>query len=479
MPVWSLSAASYDSVLKSVTAQNTAIRAVHFKPDGTKMYVFGQTGGRVVYQYTLSTPWVVSSATYDSVSFSVATQDAAARNITFSADGTKMYMSGDTGKVWQYTLSAAWNLATASYASKNLDLTANGTQPYGIAFSADGSKFYNCESSTDTVYQWTLSTAWDVSTGTYASLSKSVTTEDTNPRSIVFKSDGTKMFMAGDDNNSIRQYALSTAWNISTASLEASFGVGTQDGNPIGLFIKPNGAKMYVAGLATATVYQYTLGSVTLDLSAALAAAAAFTPTVKIERKASATLAATATVTPHAIAVRNAAATVNASSSVAAALRSLRYIQGSITTGSTLAGSVELLRSLRATLAATATVSGSTDLARMMNATLAAQAIVTAGASASRRVSAVVTPQAALTAQVTLERFLHAIVTGGAEASGRVGIDLFVSARVNPVATVAATLLAVRFLRAELSAAGWITDAQDWGRRSGTQPLIHVEVTNG
>jgi DNA-binding beta-propeller fold protein YncE len=59
-----------------------------------------------------------------------------------------------------------------------------------------------------TVYQYTLNTAWDVSTASYASKSFSVAGQETNPKSVFFNPDGTKMYIVGATNDTIYQYTL-------------------------------------------------------------------------------------------------------------------------------------------------------------------------------------------------------------------------------------------------------------------------------
>jgi hypothetical protein len=71
--MYNLSVASYDGVSFSVASQDNNPRSVTFNSDGSKMFVLGVTGYSV-YQYSLSTAWNPSSATYDSVSFSVESQ---------------------------------------------------------------------------------------------------------------------------------------------------------------------------------------------------------------------------------------------------------------------------------------------------------------------------------------------------------------------------------------------------------------------
>ena len=119
-----------------------------------------------------------------------------------------MYIIGTTNKkVYQYSLSTAWDLSTASYDSEDFSVSSQDTSPYGIAFKSDGSKMYMVGGGNDKVYQYSLSTAWDLSTASYDSVSFSVSSQDTFPCGIAFKSDGTKMYMVGSANDKVYQYS--------------------------------------------------------------------------------------------------------------------------------------------------------------------------------------------------------------------------------------------------------------------------------
>lgn len=151
---WDLANASYDSVSFSVAGQDGIPTGVSFNNDGTKMYVSGAQYDSI-HQYTLSTAFDLSTASYDSVSFSVASQEAVPYGVTFNNDGTKMFISG-TGNdaVYQYALSTAFNLSTASYDSISFSVSGQDNQPYDIAFNNDGSKMYIVGAGTDTIYQY-------------------------------------------------------------------------------------------------------------------------------------------------------------------------------------------------------------------------------------------------------------------------------------------------------------------------------------
>ena len=276
---YALSEAVYDSVSFSVAGQDTSGLAITFKTDGTKMYMGGNTND-TIYQYSLSTAWDVSTASYDSVSFSVSAQEATIRDIVFNNDGTGMYIVGSTNDtVYQYTLSTAYDLSTASYASKSFSVSTQAAAPTGIAFNDTGTKLFVVDITTQNVFQYSLSTAYDISTASYTSVSFSVTSQESSPREVEFNSEGTKFFIVGTGNDTVYQYTLTTAYDLSTASYSGvSFSVATQDDNPQGLSFKMDGTKMYMIGTSLQSVFQYSTVSLTQTLDLSTGTTFSFTP---------------------------------------------------------------------------------------------------------------------------------------------------------------------------------------------------------
>jgi DNA-binding beta-propeller fold protein YncE len=178
--------------------------------------------------------------------------------LSFKPDGTKMYIVGDTGNdVNEYDLSTAWDISTASYL-QNFSVAAQETVPNGLFFKPDGLKMYIVGQTGDDVNEYDLSTAWDISTASYLQ-NFSVSAQETVPQGLFFKPDGTKMYIVGDTGNDVNEYDLSTAWDISTASYLQNFSVAAQDTDPYGLFFKPDGLKMYILGVVGDAVYEYDL----------------------------------------------------------------------------------------------------------------------------------------------------------------------------------------------------------------------------
>ena len=258
---WSVSKAYYSGRSFTVSSQDTAVYGLYIKSDGLKLYTIGDQNNSV-YQYTLSSAWDISTASYDSVSFSVGGQEGEPQGIFFKSDGTKFYIVGNVNKtVYQYTLSTAWDLSTASYDSVSFLVSSENSAPSAIFFKSDGTKFYIIGRGTDkAIYQYSLSSAWDLTTSSYDSVSFLVSSQNSIPTGFAISTNGAKMFVMGRGGTaSIYQYTLSTAWNLSTASYDSvSLPISTIDDTPVGvLFQSSNGMFIYFSGQSNAKVFQY------------------------------------------------------------------------------------------------------------------------------------------------------------------------------------------------------------------------------
>jgi len=208
-----------------------------------------------------NSPW---DAHFYYKSFLLDTQDPTPQGVFFSSDGTKMYEIGlSDDKIYQYTLTTAWDINTATY--DTVSISTQDALPSGLFFKPDGTKMYEVGADGALIYQYTLSSAWDLSTATYDTVS--IAAQDTSPQGIFFKSDGTKMYEIGRGSDAVYQYTLSSAWDLSTATYD-TVSKATQDGFPSGIFFKSDGTKMYEIGGTNKKVYQYTLSSA-WDLSTA------------------------------------------------------------------------------------------------------------------------------------------------------------------------------------------------------------------
>ena len=249
--------ASYDSVSFSVAGQETSPAGMTFSDTGDKVYITG-TAGRDVNQYDLSTAWNITTSTFIQ-SFSVSAQDIYPQDVFFGEDGSSMFVLGtQNDSVYKYSLTTAYDVSSASLDS-SFSIATENPSPSGFFFKPDGSKMYVVgQTNPQSVYEYGLSTAWDIASASY-SQSFSVASQEKNPKNIFFSPNGDKFFLAGiTTNDAVYEYSLSTAWDISSSSYVGNFSVAAQETAPTGLFFKSDGSKMYVAGSGTDTIYQYS-----------------------------------------------------------------------------------------------------------------------------------------------------------------------------------------------------------------------------
>jgi hypothetical protein len=209
---------TYDNI-SSATLTNTLdlrsqeqnLRGIFIKPDGTKLWTIGTAQDRI-QEYTLLTPWDLSTASLDSVTLSVSAQDNDPTHLFFSDDGTKLYVVGDqNNRIYQYDLGNAWTLETAVYNTKFFSTATQTTAPGGIYFKPDGTVFWIIATSINgRIFEYSLSTAWDITTASFTGKSE----EFIGGSSIWFKEDGSSLFFV--DGSGLIEMPLAFPWDISS-----------------------------------------------------------------------------------------------------------------------------------------------------------------------------------------------------------------------------------------------------------------------
>ena len=231
------------------STQFTGQGGVVFNADGTKLYAVAATNS-AVYQYTLSTPYDLSTATYDSVSLDVSGEASSPQDLIFNADGTKLYIinsAGGSSAVYQYTLSTPYDLSTATYDSVSLDVSGEMGFARCLVFNGDGSALFAGANGNTNVYEYTLSTPYDLSTATYDS-AVNFSAETTNVQDVEFGDAGRVFLLCRFGSGSashIYRYTLSTPYDLSTATYDGvSISVGTAIPY-VGFTMRPDGTKLY------------------------------------------------------------------------------------------------------------------------------------------------------------------------------------------------------------------------------------------
>jgi hypothetical protein len=141
----------------------------------------------------------------------------------------------------------------------------------GIYFKPDGTRFYAVAVTGEgigavRIYEYSLSTAWDIDTMSFVQQSDALT--DLDPygyRGLCFNGDGTEIFLGGMysyPDGFVRSKSLSTAWDVSTIGSNTDFVWVT--GYPKSIRFEEDGDYMYVMSYLTtpdSNVLEYTLSS--------------------------------------------------------------------------------------------------------------------------------------------------------------------------------------------------------------------------
>ena len=247
-----LGSASY-TTQGALTIYQSITSGLSFKPDGTKVFVCN-TGNYRIDECTLSTPWDISTYFMTSTNVAATNQPFA---MTFNNDGTKVYYATNASSTPfnQRTLSTPYDLSSAG--SQTTSSTYYGNV-MGMAWNSSGTKLIIVESGTQKVLEISMATAYDITSTPTSGNSFSLSSFGANySRGLFFNPAGTLAYICDVNAAVIREFSLSSAFDVSTMAYSQQFAVGSQDGTPNQAVFKPNGTKMYMIGDANNKIYEY------------------------------------------------------------------------------------------------------------------------------------------------------------------------------------------------------------------------------
>lgn len=212
--------------------------------------------------------WNISTAEYVQSSPSL----PATRNnwdLWFSPDGLWMYLNynGPTSSdnvTTQYSLSTAWDVSTLVFVREVNFSTTFSTIPIGLYLTDDGSNlfFYGSNSVVPAdckVVHVSLSTPFNISTWSFVR-SLSLGDEGEAARSVRFSPDGLNMFTNSGTTDRISRRQLSTPFNISTVAATTTFSYAAiTSGNAPGTFFKPDGKAFYQTDITNDFIVEFSM----------------------------------------------------------------------------------------------------------------------------------------------------------------------------------------------------------------------------
>lgn len=237
---WSIDTAGKPQNI-STAIVDSSVTGLKLSATGDKMFILGESRDRV-YEYSLQTAWDITSANYTTGRyFYIGNEDFSAIGIEISPNGTSLYIMGDERKrIVTYTLQTAWDITSAIKQITQYSVYAQDALVAGVEFSTDGSKMFIIGQQFNKVNSYTLSTPWDVKSATFQN---SYTVVSSGQRALTFSTDG--LYMYSLSSSTVYRYVLTEAWNILTATWNGSYPVMDYQGYVTDIKFSYDGTKLY------------------------------------------------------------------------------------------------------------------------------------------------------------------------------------------------------------------------------------------
>lgn len=271
-PVLDLTGAGYlSSISPDYSAYSEPID-IRFGDDGNYLFLSDNSRDEI-YRFSLTEAYEVSDiadpAAHDQA-LDVSSYTSQLRSFDFSADGTMLFASGLTDasnnidyKFLQFTLATAWDLSTASYDGS---VAAPPAYKY-VALSPGGDRIYATNGDRGLAVL-SLPTANDVLsyTGTVSTNSTLLPAGSKGNGLVVSADEGTILIAIDDPFGStsfgderVDQFSVGTAGDPNTLTLTNSLAIDAQVKRPLGMLTKPSYTRLWLVDIATRDIFEYEI----------------------------------------------------------------------------------------------------------------------------------------------------------------------------------------------------------------------------
>lgn len=192
---------------------------MQFNTTGNALFIL-DNGSKAVYEFSLSTPYTLSTLSYNNKFLDLSLIPSSVISAMALNDiGTEMYIYGfNSGVIYQYTLSSPFDIETATSTG-----TYSVSNPFGgfqdFVVTNDGNKLFTV-GDRDFIEEFIFDIPFDITTLTYSGNNYPTHLQDENMTCIHFNNTGTKLHLVGFSNNKVYQYSLETPYDLSTISYD-------------------------------------------------------------------------------------------------------------------------------------------------------------------------------------------------------------------------------------------------------------------
>ena len=244
----------------SISIFENASKGIAAKPDGTRLYVYGLSGNKV-RQFNLSDPWNLDTAISREESPVFDSETQYGNEIFFKPDGTKLYLTTQNSTIYQYSLSTPWEVDTLTYDNVMLDYSQSPIPSYSSSFSITNDGIHMYLAQDGTIYRFEMSSPWDISTSTFQESANVTARAGGVINDVSVNNSGDKLIVLDvlfEMNGFYDLYDLTTANDLNTMTYNSTYTVYNNIvQQPESMYIDSNTeTEMYV--LANNVVHRYS-----------------------------------------------------------------------------------------------------------------------------------------------------------------------------------------------------------------------------
>ena len=190
---------------------------VQVSPDGKTMFVLTSDSQYRLKMYRTNRPFDFGRMLTDP------------RDMLFSYNGEYLYIC-DNYNIFRHE-PTPWDIRTATYTGNKFrtnDSPISEGNLEGITWKPDGTKLWICGYGQDRIYEFDVSTPWDLTTLQY-NLVNQQTTDESSPKDIGISTDGKTFMYAGD--RYLRTFFLTTPFTFADGVSQSNYTMDTRSLN--------------------------------------------------------------------------------------------------------------------------------------------------------------------------------------------------------------------------------------------------------
>lgn len=258
-----ISAFSFDSDATLTGSVNlSSLENVFVTQDGLHLYCTKGALSNSVFQFSMSPAHDISSLAF------VKEDDADGQNprgISVREDGSQLFVlfrnPTNPDGIFRWPLSPNFDIAHNGPRTTLVVEPPGSNQPTGMHLTADGTKVYIVDVTGDEVLEFTLSTPYDLTTGTHTG-TLDVSLEVAGVFGVTLSVGGRRAYVLDANNDEVEQYNLSIPFDIDSAVHSGVTPLAVAQGNGVNsrdIHLTDNDTKLYVVYVSSVVVELYTI----------------------------------------------------------------------------------------------------------------------------------------------------------------------------------------------------------------------------